>query len=615
MATDNPQDKGNMKDLEESVKRLGSPIEEILKSIGDMYSEADKLNNAFVQGRTRLDEMNDAVTRAAAGVVRLGGDVSNVAETMAGIATGARRNVIATEEQVSKLYAAYRILGTGVDTLVENFAQVGIETSQIGENIENSIGYIQSMGLNAKTVMSDVTANMSQMNRFQFEGGVAGLTKMAAQASMLRFDMRETFSFAEKVLSPEGAIETAAGIQRLGVAMGGLADPFALMNASLTDPSGLQDSLIKATKQFTEYDEKTKSFKINPQGVLTLRELAKETGTSFENLSKSALAAADLDKRISAISPSLQFDKEEDKQLLANMATMKGGEYVVQLKDDKTGIVEQKKLSDITQEEFDKLREQQENAPKTLEEIQTSQLDVLKNIQSSLDANLTKGTMGVAGTAAIRGNIVGAENITRAVTRAMDKVVPVSPEITKSLNSSITKMADLFTMKDVGKISEADFNTKLAAFEQEVKNKANVYGEKGLDSLKELVKETSKGITGTSAIEREFKKYADTILTDKEIKAPTGGKTTAASGTKKIEPLTGGQVFGNKSAASSAVSDTKTTQTQINSQVDFGGTITIKVDAPAGVSQQQLSTYFESEEFKKKIYEYYNQKAKELEKK
>ena len=74
-------------------------------------------------------------------------------------------------------------------------------------------------------------------------------------------------------------------------------------------------------------------------------------------------------------------------------------------------------------------------------------------------------------------------------------------------------------------------------------------------------------------------------------------------------------MFGNKSAASSAVSDTKTTQTQINSQVDFGGTITIKVDAPAGVSQQQLSTYFESEEFKKKIYEYYNQKAKELEKK
>ena len=53
---------------------------------------------------------------------------------------------------------------------------------------------------------------------------------------------------------------------------------------------------------------------------------------------------------------------------------------------------------------------------------------------------------------------------------------------------------------------------------------------------------------------------------------------------------------------------------QVNGQVDFGGTITIKVDAPPGVSEQQFKTYFESDEFKRKVYEYYNQKAKELEK-
>jgi hypothetical protein len=52
---------------------------------------------------------------------------------------------------------------------------------------------------------------------------------------------------------------------------------------------------------------------------------------------------------------------------------------------------------------------------------------------------------------------------------------------------------------------------------------------------------------------------------------------------------------------------------QVNGQVDFGGTITIKVDAPPGVSEQQFKTFFESDEFKRKIYEYYNQKAKELE--
>jgi hypothetical protein len=61
-----------------------------------------------------------------------------------------------------------------------------------------------------------------------------------------------------------------------------------------------------------------------------------------------------------------------------------------------------------------------------------------------------------------------------------------------------------------------------------------------------------------------------------------------------------------------ASSSSSKTIKNINSSVDFGGTITIKVDAPAGVSDQQFKTYFESDEFKKKIYEYYNQKSKEL---
>ena len=64
----------------------------------------------------------------------------------------------------------------------------------------------------------------------------------------------------------------------MGVSIGNLTDPFALMNDSINDPGALQDSLIKATKQFTQFDEKTKTFKINPQGILTLKAMSEETG-------------------------------------------------------------------------------------------------------------------------------------------------------------------------------------------------------------------------------------------------------------------------------------------------------------------------------------------------
>jgi len=613
MATDNPNDKGNIKDLKKTFEDLGKPMDQILNAIGNMYSEADKLNNAFLQGRTRLDEMNDAVAKAAAGVIRLGGDISDVGNTMIGIADGARRNVIATEDQVSKLYAATTILGGSTKDLVDSFDSVGISVSQIGTNLESSIEYIQSVGLNAKNVMGDVTKNMEQMNRFQFDGGVQGLAKMAAQASMLKFDMKQTFAFADKVLDPEGAINMAAAFQRLGVSVGNLTDPFALMNESINDPTGLQNSLARVGEKYTVFDEKTKTFKINPQGVLILREMEKEAGLAGGTLSKSALAAADLDRRVSNINPSLKFDSEEDKQFLANMATMnKEGEYTVQLKNDKTGEVETKRLGDITQEEMEKLREQQENAPKTLEDIQKSQLDVMKNIERAITGNVAKATYGIAGSSVIRGNITGAERITRAVTGAVDKNVPESSEITKSINSAVGKMGELFLQKDTGKISDADFAIKIAKLEDEIKSKASSYGEKGIGALKDILEETNKNITGSSGIEKQFKKYASEMLTGEKEITPTSNKTSAISGTQKVEPLTRSQFFGKGSGVSTPESKSKTTN--VNSQVDFGGTITIKVEAPAGVSEQQFKTFFESEEFKKKIYEYYNQKAKELEK-
>jgi hypothetical protein len=602
----------DFENLKKTIEGLTSPVELILDSIGEMFEQAEQLNKSFINGRTRMDEMADAISRSAAGVIRLGGSASDAAAQMAQIAEGSRRNVIATEEQVSKLYAAQKLLNIDSKTLVNNFAEVGIEASQIGTNLESSIEYIQSVGLNAQTVMDDVNDNMSQMNRYQFEGGVQGLAKMAAQASMLRFDMRETFNFAEKVLTPEGAIETAAGLQRLGVSIGNLVDPFSLMNQSLTDPSGLQDSIIKAAKQFTEFDEKTKSFKINPQGVLTLREIEKEAGMSAGSLSKAALAAADLDKRISAISPEIQFEKEEDKQLLANMATMRDGEYVVQIKDDKTGLVEQKKLTDITKEEFDKLKEIQENRPKTLEDIGISQLGVLENIDLSLKGNVAKGTFGVAGTPVIRENLMGADRIIKSITDTVDKRIPQSAEITKSVTNSIEKMSNLFIEKDTGKISQEDFSKKLKVLEDGILKQASGLGNKGLEILKDIFEEGGKKITGTSGIEKQFKKLADEVNNVTSGVKPNTGTVDGKKTAEKLEPLSRDSYFGiRKSETTQSAAKTST----MKSQIDFGGTITFKVDAPAGVSQKQLTEYFESPAFKEMIYKYYEDKAKELERK
>jgi len=605
MAKDNNQE-GSFKEIKKELDSYASPLEKITISLDEMFKHADKINRAFVAGRVRIQEMDLAVANSASGIIRLGGSLEDVSTTITQIAAGSRRNVIATEEQVSKLYASSKILNTDATLLVDTFAKVGYETSQIGPNIEESIGYIQSIGLNATTVMKDVTANMEQMNRFQFEGGVAGLAKMAAQASMLRFDMKQTFDLANRVLDPEGAIDTAAAFQRLGVSVGNLADPFALMNQSINDPSGLQNSLAEVSKQFTYFDEETKSFKINPQGVLTLREMEKQTGVSAAEMSKMGLAAAELDKRLSEVSlAGLKFENEEDKQYLANISKMgKGGKYEVELKDGT-----KKELQNLNQEEFNELIEQQKNAPKTVEDIQKSQLGVQKDILSNMQSAAAKVTFGVASSKYVEGNTRGAERIARAVSSSVEGEVPESRVISEKVTGAIDKMRDLFTGKDQGKIDNATFTKNLESIQSDLKAQATSLGPKGMDALRDILVKSNEKIKGDSGIEKEFRKYTSDILTG--IGGNTTTKVAGITGTQKSEPLSRSAVFGKGSSAIAQENKTKTTN--VNSQVDFGGTITIKVDAPPGVSEQQFKTFFESDEFKRKIYEYYNQKAKELE--
>jgi hypothetical protein len=596
-------DKQAVTDIGNTVKEALSPIKTLSEAIGLMVAHADKLNKSFGLGRARIEEMKVAFTDAAAGVEKLGGTLDDVSNTIIEIANASNRNVIENEKVISTLYAASKVLGIGAEKLVDNFKDVGYETSQIGPNLSKSIEYIQSVGLNASSVMKDVSNNMEKMNRYQFEGGVSGLAKMAAQASMLRFDMKETFGFADRMLTPENAINMASAFQRLGVTAGNLVDPFVLMNQSINDPTGLQNSLARLGQEFTYFDEETKSFKINPQGVLTLRQMEEEAGLAAGSLSKSALAAADLDKRLSEVSGAgLKFENEEDKQYLANIAKMgKGGKYEVTLKDGVT-----KELQNLNQEEFDELIQQQKDAPKTVEDIQRSQLTALQSMAGDMKAMVDAGKFGIVSTKEVSTNIEGLRNIFTKFGDVAQKSAPKTPEVRKSVSEAIGEMKTLFGEAQKGGIKSEDFISNLKNIQDGLLKKGESLGGDSLNAIKEVLKETASSLKGKSMVETWFK---NSLLDGSK---PATSATTTKPETS-VRPLSRSAVMGSGTKQKD-YSESSSQTKQVNGQVDFGGTITIKVDAPPGVSEQQFKTYFESDEFKRKVYEYYNQKAKELEK-
>lgn len=367
-----------------AITSLKNPLNGALTQFEDLTLTSEALNRAFTGTRDRLQEMMRVVSSAAPDIVALGGEYKDAAETIADIATGTRRNVIASVEDVKELFTVGKLIGQNVNSIVESFETVGYQYQNVADNLLESITYVQSIGQNARTVMADVVKQTEQLSRYNFNEGVLGLTKMAAQASRLRFDMKETFTFADKVLEPDQAVKMAAAFQRLGVSIGNLTDPFQLMNQSINDPSGLQDSIINVAKSFTYFDEKTKSFRVSPQGILTMKALEEETGFSAENLRKTALAAAEMDDKLKRISTTgLSFAvSDEDRKMIANVARMGEGperDYEVSIKDDR-GNEYQKKLVDLQEEDFKRLIKQQQDAPKTLEKIQEAQLSTSEKL-------------------------------------------------------------------------------------------------------------------------------------------------------------------------------------------------------------------------------------------
>lgn len=578
--------KKSLEDIAKLLNDIASPLQSVASAISNMIVEADSLNRAFGGGRVRIEEMNYAIKDSVSSINKLGGDISDVTTTMAGIAEGSRRNVIATEEQVSKLYASGQILNRTAADLTESFGSAGYEVSQIGVNVEESIGYVQSLGLNAKTITQDVVRNLDSMNRFNFNDGVQGLTKMAAQASMLRFDMRDTANFADKVITPEGAINMSAAFQRLGLAVGSLGDPFKLMNDSINDPGALQDSLINATKQFTYFDEKTKSFRINPQGILTLREMAQETGISYEQLSKTALAAADLDDRLSAISPSINFEKEEDKMFLANMAQMDKGEYTVKVKNAR-GEQETVKLGEITAEQITKLREQQEKAPKTVEEIQRSQLDVLTVIGGDLQAIINQMRYGVAGAKEVVSNAEGFRNVSTAISSEISKLTPETKEVSGFIDESLNAILPLIMGKQGGDLDQKSFESKIKEIEEKFIKSTDGFENKTSEVLNNLI----TGVKGTSAAEQGFK----SIIQEFKNAVDIGKSGPIKTKVKTIPEVGGASVFGASGARVRQIEGMNKDKDpgKVSLQkLDFGGMITIKVDAPPGVSAEYLNKFF-----------------------
>ena len=575
----NERDK--VKSIEEAMKGFTQIGTEIRLNLEQINALASQLNKQFGETRGRIGQMEGALRDVEPFFNTFGATANEAASIISQLSIETRKNVIASNESLKELLTISKVIGQEPERFVGPLTDVGIQFGNIQDNLEGSVKYVQSIGMNTQEIMKDALSNSEMMNRYNFEGGVMGLTKMAAQSAMLRVNMNATSALAEKVFDPEGAIQVASAMQRLGVNMGMLSDPFALMDATINDPAGLQKSVADVAATFTIFDEKTKSFKIDPGNIRKLREIATETGISYDNLTKMGLAAANSGEIMKQLSFAGDLS-EEDKMYVANLAEMKGGDYVIKVGKTEEGKDDFKKLSELSEDQLKATIEASKSAPKSMEEIARAQLSAGEIAAGNLTAIRNNMVGGIADTKGIRDLPELTRGLTETITNTLRETLPKKDQVTGVTNDIVEKFGANLMEVLQGKKSFADVGKDIVAG---LKDKGIQSGEYMntlpktlMDNLQEQV---SKGNLGNTEI---GKKILESLKT--------------ADPNKKISPIT------NVSQIGKQISATKTAN--INQTVKHDGTINIKVDVTGSPDDpefaKKLDKVFKSAEFQQYLY-------------
>ena len=339
--------KSQVTEIDDTFKKIENTIASLSLSFGGMRNFAQSIRENIL----------DATT----GVMSLGGSLEDVVEIQKGVIKGLQTQTILNKDSFEGLYSAGALLNDGAKAtsqstqkLTTEFVNAGYSIYDVSKQVLGIVNESRAQGVIVSAVYSQITANMNKLALYNFENGVQGMAQMAAKAASLRIDMKGTLDVAEKLFDPKNAIELAADMQRLGVNVASLLDPYKLMDMK-NDPKKLQEEIIKATEQLVYFDKVNDKISILPEAQQTLRELAKAFGYGSEEFAKMAINAGELKIKLRELKFSADFEgDEETKNIIANMAQRKDNKYVITFDEynKQTGNIESvtKEVSQLTKD-------------------------------------------------------------------------------------------------------------------------------------------------------------------------------------------------------------------------------------------------------------------------
>jgi len=277
--------------------------------------------------------------------------------------TTGRANVL-SENQVGNMVLIAK--GTGMANeeaaaFLGNMMNIGSSINDSTKFIEGTVNETAKLGLNSSTVLKGITSNIGKLNQYRFQGGLDGLKKMVQESTKFKVSMENAFAVADKFRTLEGLLEAGAQLRVLGGEFAKM-DEFKISFLARNEPEKLTAELAKMTKGMASFNKETGVFEVSDINMDILRSAAEATNQDFTKLVESAKKF----NQVSLARKQIIGGTEEDKEIIANLATFQKGSSIATIEIDGKNF----KVNELTGEQISLLRQQEKTLKQRAEDSQ-----------------------------------------------------------------------------------------------------------------------------------------------------------------------------------------------------------------------------------------------------
>jgi len=291
--------------------------------------------------------MNNIVGMTLA-AMKFGGSMEDVISIYRQFSSMTGKNMAFNADEIAAIVELGKGTGLGVDGAAEmaaSFENIGISLGKTVKLTDKARNIAARYNVNVTDVLKSYRGLVESLSGVGFAKGLDNLTKIAAKAQAIRFDIvGSTKAFTDAFFDPEKAVEASAKMQLLGGKFAqSFGDPMQLAFESMNDPTALAEKFAKTLEGVVAKD-KMGNFFIPPADRKMLKMAAETLGQDYEMATKSALEQAKITDKMVALSKSgfsMMGISEEDKPALASLMKMnKNGKYEIQMSDGTTKLLE-----------------------------------------------------------------------------------------------------------------------------------------------------------------------------------------------------------------------------------------------------------------------------------